>query len=756
MDKIQIILEAVQNATSQLNAAIKQVDDLTSANVRNAQSVQLVKQAIIQQLAAEEQQIQKLYALKAATYDIAQAERMRLAATDDGIKATIGHGGAIGSLTSKLGQNRIAFMELGHVARASAEGLAAGISPSRILALELPRVIQAGAFLGVGLTAVAGFMAALIPLIITGAEAWKTYKAQVQAANSEQDVQNQRLELAGRNWAALDTAYKNGLVSLQEYFRLQKLLSLASEGSDAALRKAQTEMNRLGIAPAGIEAYQQLKKLEREWSEEVMEDFDKRRAKASDTFHKQVEDLDELAKKSRMVREEYDKAYNMIGAVYGQSLKEIGADENKKKAADAIKALEQDITAFTQTSSIDRTNLANREFDFRYRAYKKMVQDGYITEEQLTSLVLEAEKKRQDGLKQEAEEGNKVREKAIKDEMEKLRLIEEQNRALDEQYRATLDIIDSSAKRQNDMTHPRGVNNPGLGAAQSLGMIFDKHLTDRKKALQGHLGDLQNEGGQLQGVKKDMTTAPPGTFSQEDIAKVDQQIADNKRKQVQAAQDIKDAEVAINQQRLQGVSGMFGNMAQVAKAFGKEGFAAYKAFAIAQATIDTARAAIAAYQATVGIPYVGPIIAPIAAGVAVAAGAAQIANIEAQSYATGGMIHGPGSGTSDDVPIMASNREFMVRNAVVEQPGAEGFLRDFNARGMDAIRFGGNTVAGTRTTSTFSGASKEGPRARDRSAGRNLHVGFVNTRNQLRTFMRQDGVKVLIDGLADHGNQVAS
>lgn len=751
MDKIQIILEAVQNATSQLNAAIKQVDDLTSANVRNASSVQLVKQAIIQQLAVEDQQIQKLYALKAATYDVAQAERLRakeIEATGDAAQKT---GGRIAGMT--------------YYFRSSIDAVrfaAAGGGP-RAAFYAVDEAIRGVLASGIGLTAlipilgsIAAAVGALLPLIITGAEAWATYKAKVEEAASAEAVTNQRLELSAKNLAALDTAYKNGLVSMTEYFRLQKLLDLASEGSDAALHKAQAEMNRLGIANQGIEAYEKLKQLEHEWSEEVMENFDKRRAKASDEFHKQVADLDELAKKSRMVQAEYDKAYNMIGAVYGQSLKEIGAEENKKKAADAIKALEQDITAYEQTASANRVNLANREFDFRYKAYRKMLDEGKITEDQLTALVLEAEKKRQDGVKKEQEDAHKENTQLIKDEMEKLRLIEEQNKALDDQYRATLDIIDSSARQQHAMTHPAGVNNAGLGAAQGLGMIFDKHLTDRKKALQDHLGDLQNEGGQLQGVKNDMTTAPPGTFTPEDIAKVDQQIADNKRKQVQAAQDIKDAEIAINQQRLQGVSTMFGNMATVAKSFGKEGFAAYKAFAIAQATIDTARAAIAAYQATVGIPYVGPIIAPIAAGVAVAAGAAQIANIEAQSYATGGLIQGPGSGTSDDVPIMASNREFMVRNAVVEQPGAEGFLRDFNARGMDAIRSAGSTVAGTRTSSTYAGGSKDGGRAHDRSGGRNLHVGFVNTRNQLRTFMRQDGVKVLIDGLADHGNQVAS
>lgn len=62
-----------------------------------------------------------------------------------------------------------------------------------------------------------------------------------------------------------------------------------------------------------------------------------------------------------------------------------------------------------------------------------------------------------------------------------------------------------------------------------------------------------------------------------------------------------------------------------------------------------------------------------------------IANIAGMFFADGGHILGPGSTTSDSVPILASNYEFITRAAVVQQPGALGFLEDFNARGMAAL-----------------------------------------------------------------------
>lgn len=54
-------------------------------------------------------------------------------------------------------------------------------------------------------------------------------------------------------------------------------------------------------------------------------------------------------------------------------------------------------------------------------------------------------------------------------------------------------------------------------------------------------------------------------------------------------------------------------------------------------------------------------------------------------FADGGQIRGPGTNTSDSIPIWASHEEFMTRAAVVKQPGALDFLQDFNARGMSAL-----------------------------------------------------------------------
>ncbi len=54
--------------------------------------------------------------------------------------------------------------------------------------------------------------------------------------------------------------------------------------------------------------------------------------------------------------------------------------------------------------------------------------------------------------------------------------------------------------------------------------------------------------------------------------------------------------------------------------------------------------------------------------------------------ASGGLIRGPGSSTSDSIPARLSDYEFVVRSAVVRQRGVLAFLRDLNAQGAPVLK----------------------------------------------------------------------
>jgi len=129
-------------------------------------------------------------------------------------------------------------------------------------------------------------------------------------------------------------------------------------------------------------------------------------------------------------------------------------------------------------------------------------------------------------------------------------------------------------------------------------------------------------------------------------------------------------EKAVQDNKLSLASSTFGNLATI---LGKES-AAGKAAAVAQATIDTYKAATSAYSSLAGIPVVGPALGAVAAGAAVVAGLANVKKIVSTKtakveggapanpgYASGVIgLNGLGNGTSDSITANLSNGESVI------------------------------------------------------------------------------------------------
>lgn len=141
--------------------------------------------------------------------------------------------------------------------------------------------------------------------------------------------------------------------------------------------------------------------------------------------------------------------------------------------------------------------------------------------------------------------------------------------------------------------------------------------------------------------------------------------------------------------------------------------AAYKLLASASAIIDTYQAANAAYKSTAVIPYVGPVLAPIAAGIAVAAGLLNVAKINSVSIPSGGSFYEggyTGSGNPRDEssalgskPYTYHKDEYVVPSKVLNNPAAaplvnqlESFRRNlYNDSGPGARMILGRAYAET-------------------------------------------------------------
>jgi hypothetical protein len=98
-------------------------------------------------------------------------------------------GSAAHGASGAMSQNRMAMMELGHVARSTAESLAFGMNPLKVLALESPRIVQSMTMLGVSLTTLVPYVAAVGAAVGAGYLGWQLYNGeQEKAAQKARDT----------------------------------------------------------------------------------------------------------------------------------------------------------------------------------------------------------------------------------------------------------------------------------------------------------------------------------------------------------------------------------------------------------------------------------------------------------------------------------------------------------------------------------------------------------------------------------------
>lgn len=139
-----------------------------------------------------------------------------------------------------------------------------------------------------------------------------------------------------------------------------------------------------------------------------------------------------------------------------------------------------------------------------------------------------------------------------------------------------------------------------------------------------------------------------------------------------------------NENTLRSTKAMLSNLASL---FGKH-TAAFKAISAAKALIDTYQAANAAYKTALEIPVGGLTLAPIAAGLAVAAGLENVRQILSTKteFRKGGYYDGAGytgdgspSGVSTQVgvkPYIYHNQEYILSQPLLENPVIGGFIRN--------------------------------------------------------------------------------
>jgi hypothetical protein len=186
-----------------------------------------------------------------------------------------------------------------------------------------------------------------------------------------------------------------------------------------------------------------------------------------------------------------------------------------------------------------------------------------------------------------------------------------------------------------------------------------------KQDWENRINEAANKGQQTLQMEIDAAKARMDALQQlegESDAEFKAKQLAAEREYIDAKKALNDYELEIEQAKYDALSGMVGGLSSIMEAFGEENEALAKAskiIALGEIAVSTGKAlaaGIAQASATgpwpANIAAIGTTVTTILANIASA-----ISTVKSAKFATGGLVTGPGSSTSDSIPAQLSNGE---------------------------------------------------------------------------------------------------
>ncbi|WP_151838108.1 MULTISPECIES: transglycosylase SLT domain-containing protein [unclassified Acinetobacter] len=390
-------------------------------------------------------------------------------------------------------------------------------------------------------------------------------------------------------------------------------------------------------------------------------------------------------KESETLAKEHQDRIDKITEVYGGSpmFKDKLKQENEFYSAQSAKLMAEKQNEFNQYFSFETERITQIERDYEYQ--KQLINSNTEFSKQKRaeiSAALEREKQ-QEIAWERLDEKQRISDagELLRTEMQNLELRYEFER---EQIRLTSQISDNERNRRlalsyasenfqkqqslNNATAAWGATNANMNGQGSMYQIEQERFNryDQSQALFDAQSALAETAAEREAIWQ---------AHNERMLQIDKQY------------DLESRNLSLSQysDALGAATGFFGEMLGRSSGAYKALYFAQKSFALAQAGMNVYKSASDAYANEPGTVWqkIG------AAALATVKSASFVSLIQAatpQGFATGGHIVGEGTGTSDDIPIWASNGEFMIRAAAVQRLGLEN-LNYMNKTGQLPSKF---------------------------------------------------------------------
>lgn len=392
------------------------------------------------------------------------------------------------------------------------------------------------------------------------------------------------------------------------------------------------------------------------------------------TFRDQFNELQELMEDSYGRQTEQQNTLN--------SIRQEGADkakEAKQKELEAVRAAEDAMLALVK----DKREQARKEIEL---TYTRKIEDLRISLREEENLTVKARKAINEQIKSLEQQKNIELQKLSDEELQKeidkrTKLISLQLESVKEgseqEYQLRMQQLASQrdaelADKELTEQMKQAITAKYNKQMDDVAMQHEKDVSEKQQEvirlrMENEIMQMQQSGASELEILQEQASQKLELLNniQQQEGESEQEFLNRKlqahQEYTDAKKELADKEVEIEQTKLEAIESVTGGLASAFEALGEnnKAFAILsKTLALAEIAINTGKALAAGIAQSQSVPFPANIAAiATTVGTILANIATAINTVKSAKFATGGLVTGPGTGTSDSVPAQLSNGE---------------------------------------------------------------------------------------------------